>query len=310
MTKTSALGSSFLVGIYDLSGDIGAIGDITSTQAFQDVSAINVHGTERLGLRRDGSISYTSFWNPAAAHSVPVLSDIGAGHVQMTVIKGPGGLARYAASLRALRADFVTANGQDGSLGATGSAQGSLGIPVEWGQMLTADVQTFAATQAITAWAVATVKAANALVVPSTPNGHYYKATDDGGTTHATTEPTWPTNGTTVVDNDITWTDQGLLPNGIDRGVGSASDFGCAAYLHVTSIASGSATIKVQDSSDRIVWADVPAAAFAAVTAPVTQRVETGPTENVKRYVRVECTGTFTVLKAAVSVVVYRIATI
>lgn len=308
MGKVSGLGSSFLFGIYDLSGDIGAIGNITATQAFQDVSSIAVSGTERITLRQDGSIGYSSFWNDAAP-IVPILADLDGGHAQVTVIKGPGGLGANAASLRALRANFVTANGQDGSLGATGEVQGSLGNPVEWGRVLTVGKQTFAATQAISSWVVNHAYSLNDLVVPTSANGHYYKATT-GGTSHAATEPTWPTNGTTVADNTVVWTDQGLLPNGIDRGVGSASDHGCAAYLHAISIGSGSATIKVQDSADRIAWADVPLAAFSAVTTPVTQRVETATTENVKRYVRVNVTGSFTNLVAAVSVVVYRIATI
>jgi len=51
-------------------------------------------------------------------------------------------------------------------------------------------------------------------LTPTTPQ-HYYKATAISGsllgTTDDPTEPTWPTDGTSVVDNDITWTDQGAL---------------------------------------------------------------------------------------------------
>nr|WP_067286370.1 hypothetical protein [Marinobacterium profundum] len=43
-----------------------------------------------------------------------------------------------------------------------------------------------------------------------TASGHYYRAENTG--TSAGSAPTWPTNGTTVADNDITWQDMGLIP--------------------------------------------------------------------------------------------------
>lgn len=47
-------------------------------------------------------------------------------------------------------------------------------------------------------------------VRPTTPNGHLYRlfATTGAGETGAT-EPTWPTDGSTVVDGDLTWIDSG-----------------------------------------------------------------------------------------------------
>ncbi len=39
---------------------------------------------------------------------------------------------------------------------------------------------------------------------------HYYRAETSG--TSAGTAPTWPTDGGTVVDNDITWQDMGEIP--------------------------------------------------------------------------------------------------
>jgi hypothetical protein len=40
--------------------------------------------------------------------------------------------------------------------------------------------------------------------------GHYYRAQNDG--TSAGTAPTWPTDGSTVTDNDIVWQDMGEVP--------------------------------------------------------------------------------------------------
>lgn len=60
-----------------------------------------------------------------------------------------------------------------------------------------------------TAWVTLTAYATGVYKVPVTPNAHYYKVTT-AGTTGAT-EPTWPTNGGTVVDGTVTWTDMGLI---------------------------------------------------------------------------------------------------
>lgn len=61
-------------------------------------------------------------------------------------------------------------------------------------------------TSTIVEWAVATVTALGKQVEPVTPNTYYYECTT-AGTTHATTEPTWPTTiGNTVTDGTVTWT--------------------------------------------------------------------------------------------------------
>lgn len=65
-------------------------------------------------------------------------------------------------------------------------------------------------------WAAATVYSAGQQVVPTTLNGFVYKCTV-GGTSHATTEPTWPTTLTnTVTDNTATWRCE--LVENIDNG--------------------------------------------------------------------------------------------
>lgn len=51
-------------------------------------------------------------------------------------------------------------------------------------------------------------------VVPTVDNGHWYRCTVVSGTSpyaSGSSEPTWITDGTTVVDNEVTWTDMGLL---------------------------------------------------------------------------------------------------
>ncbi len=54
-------------------------------------------------------------------------------------------------------------------------------------------------------WLQSTAYSAGAPCVPVTRNGYYYAVTV-AGTSHATTEPAWPTTvGGTVVDGTVTW---------------------------------------------------------------------------------------------------------
>ncbi len=53
-------------------------------------------------------------------------------------------------------------------------------------------------------------------------------------------------------------------------------------------------------------WADIPLAVFTLVTGPVTERVVTSATENVKRYVRAYLTGTYTNLVAAINFIPFK----
>jgi hypothetical protein len=307
MAKRSGLGSAFYVGSRDVSGDVGAINSAATSRALQDVSSIQSSGTERIVLRSDGEISYTAFWNPAAARSVATFSDLANAHELVSWADGTA-LGSYCASLWAHKVTFQTVSGQDGSLGITGQALGSLGTKLEWGQLLTIGKQTFAATAAIASWTANTPYSLNDLVVPTTANGHYYKTTT-AGTSHITDEPTWPTNGTTVADGTAVWTDQGLLPNGLDdlfpRTGTTSTAFGLAAYVHLISIGSGSITFTVQDSANRIAWANVTGGGFTAMTAAGAQRIQTATNGTVRRYVRVHPTGTFTNAVAVVNYVRY-----
>lgn len=93
----------------------------------------------------------------------------------------------------------------------------------------------------------------------------------------------------------------------VDFGTGS-TNFGLQAFLHVISFAGTDATIKIQESSDNggaDAWADVAGGAFITVTSgPTSQRIETGRTQTVERYLRVVTTtsGGFSSLSFLVAV--------
>lgn len=65
---------------------------------------------------------------------------------------------------------------------------------------------TLTPTSITTGWTVATAYILGQIIRPSTPTGRIYRCTV-AGTSHATTEPTWPTSGlgSTVTDGTCTW---------------------------------------------------------------------------------------------------------
>jgi len=67
------------------------------------------------------------------------------------------------------------------------------------------DQITITPTVILPEWAVATAYTLGQSVEPTTPNTYRYVVTV-AGTSHATTEPTWPTTvGNTVTDGTVTW---------------------------------------------------------------------------------------------------------
>lgn len=66
-----------------------------------------------------------------------------------------------------------------------------------------------AANSWATTWATATAYAVGDIVRPTVGNGHLYMCIV-AGTSHASTQPTWPTvNRQTVADNTVTWAEIG-----------------------------------------------------------------------------------------------------
>lgn len=80
----------------------------------------------------------------------------------------------------------------------------------------------------------------------------------------------------------------------VDNAASSA--FGAVGHLHVTAFTGTSATIRITDSTDNSIFADL--IVFTAVTAPTSQRLTAVGT--VDRYARVQITGTFSSVTFAV----------
>lgn len=92
---------------------------------------------------------------------------------------------------------------------------------------------------------------------------------------------------------------------GVDFSIqGAPASFGLQAYLHVFAFTGTSVTIKLQGSSDNGVgdaFADITGGGFTLVSGVTKERISTGRTLAVERYMRVVTTGTFSSVTFAVS---------
>lgn len=138
MAKQSGLGQRLLVGGYDLSGDVQSY-EITGGGELLEVTGIDKSAKERIGGQRDGSLKWTSFFNPAAGRAHPVLSVLPTADVQFTLCAGTT-LGDPGACLIAKQPNYAGKRAQNGmftfDVEAVANAYG-----LEWGTQLTAGVR-------------------------------------------------------------------------------------------------------------------------------------------------------------------------
>ena len=296
MAKQSGLGARFLVGGYDISGDVNALDTIGGTQALLDSTDITQSAHSRIAGLRDGSMSFTVFMDPANAH--PVLSALPTADTLMTFLAPPLAIGSAAACLVAKQVSYDATRGNDGSLTLKTAGQGNA-FALEWGVQLTPGLRTdTTATNgtgldggggfATPSVPLTTVPVTNTSPLPAT-------VVVTGGTVSLVT-----VNGVTVGTGDGTYT----VPPGqaITLTYSAAptwtwtlqTAFGAQAYLQVTGFTGTSVTATVQDSADGTTYAAVTGLTFTAVTAaPAWQRLATAGNATVRRYLRVATTGTF-----------------
>lgn len=141
MAKTSGLGDNFYIGGYDLSGDVNALGNISTPVATLDVTAINKFAHERLYGLRDGAMAFTTIFNTAATTGENAVlrnfprTDTVASYFQGTAIGNP------AASINAKQVDYAPTRANDGLLTSATSLQANA-YGLDWGVQLTAGVRT------------------------------------------------------------------------------------------------------------------------------------------------------------------------
>lgn len=307
MAKQSGLGARFLVGGYDISGDVQAIDQIAGVQGLLDSTDITQSAHSRIAGLRDGTMGFTVYMDPANAH--PVLSALPTADEQMSALIPPLAVGSPAACLNAKQVNYDATRGTDGSLMMKVEGQGS-GFATEWGVTLTAGLRTDTgaangttldqgAAFSTPSVPLTTVPVTNTSPLPATVvvSGGTMTNVSVNGVTVGTGAGTYtvPSGGTIAMTFTVaptwTWTLQTFL--------------GAQAYLQVTGFAGTSVTAAVQDSADGSSWAGVTGLSFTAVTAaPNAQRLATAGNATVRRYLRAITTGTFS--SATFAVVVNR----
>lgn len=139
MTKQSALGANLYLGVYDLSGDVGAVTSISSPRGVFDVTAINVKAMERILGRRDGQMAFSGFWNTGSGQVFDALSAMPTTDVLSTIVIPTGSslaIGDPGCAINAKMIGFDQQFGQDGSLAVSTEAQAN-GSALEWGRLLT-----------------------------------------------------------------------------------------------------------------------------------------------------------------------------
>lgn len=91
--------------------------------------------------------------------------------------------------------------------------------------------------------------------------------------------------------------------NGASIDTTASVSLGAQIFLHVFSITGTSVTVTIEDSADDSNWTALTGGAFVAASAAGTQRIATGTTQAVRRYIRAVTTGTFSAATFAVNIV-------
>jgi hypothetical protein len=133
VAKQTGIGANLYVDEYDLSGDVGAVGNIGMSRTQLDVTGIDKDHMERLPGLGDGGISYTGFYNPSGAHAV--LAPIGTAAQIVTVALGTA-VGAGAASLHGVEVNFDKTRGTDGSLVFSTEAMSFAGFGTEWATVI------------------------------------------------------------------------------------------------------------------------------------------------------------------------------
>ena len=140
MSKGSGLGDQFLIGGYDLSGEVNALGKVSGSLATFDMTPINKSAHVRLDGLKDGAIDFTVLFDPAVGHSHPVLATLPRADVICAYLRG-GVLGNPAACEVAKQVTYDPTRGNDGMLSSAVSTV-SNGFSIEWGDQLTAGLRT------------------------------------------------------------------------------------------------------------------------------------------------------------------------
>lgn len=138
MAKVGGIGHRLLIGGYDLSGDTQSY-EVSGGNEPIEVTGIDKAGKERIGGLRDGSLKWTSYFNPAAGQAHPVLSALPTTDVQMSLLAGTA-LGDPGAGIIGRQPNYSGKRDASGKLTFEVEVLGD-GNALEWGVQLTPGVR-------------------------------------------------------------------------------------------------------------------------------------------------------------------------
>jgi len=137
VAKKNGLAQEFFIEGYELSGDVGSLQDVSSPHEVLEVPVINKSGMVRVAGRSDGAISFNSWFDDASELAFDATK--GLPTADSVILYALGGAVNDAAAfLTAKRVEYGWVEGADGSLELSITARSAIGIPLEWGVMLSA----------------------------------------------------------------------------------------------------------------------------------------------------------------------------
>ncbi len=139
MAKQSGLGQRLYLGGYDISGDVGSIDNASTPTALLDVTGIDKQAPERILGKRSGLLSFTAFFNDVSDQEHEALKSLPSADVLSLWLIGTT-RGDPCAALTAKQINYDGTRAEDGSLTFKVDMQGTAGLFLEYGEVLTAKV--------------------------------------------------------------------------------------------------------------------------------------------------------------------------
>lgn len=141
MAKQGGMSDALYVSGYDLSGQVTAVDNIGGGPDPRECTSIVKSGMERIGGRRSGTISCTSWFDPASGAAHDRLSNLPTTDQLVSYRRGTV-LGSPSADMLAKQVGYEGSRSEDGDLTFEVEALSSAGFPLEWGRQLTAGKRT------------------------------------------------------------------------------------------------------------------------------------------------------------------------
>ena len=143
MPKQTGLQENFYIEGFNISGDVGSLGNLGSPRPTMPSNGIDSAAMERLLLRGDAIMEFNVFFNDAAAQEHLALSTLPTGDRRVTWVQGTS-IGNVGISMVAKQVNFDWTKNPDGSVEGTVQCLGQ-GVTREDGEMLTAGAITHSA---------------------------------------------------------------------------------------------------------------------------------------------------------------------